>query len=274
MTKRQRFVTATVIVTCLLIGATLVSLDWRYRIISVLAIAPVILTAWSLREAWKGVSRLTSVILPMMFGVGAGFFTFLLPEVVSDLWIFSWGTAIGKIVGWGLRVGFWVIFSISFYALLLTENIYSVSAIRTIALARAANAVGFLLTLITGFFLYNATWSFRLPFYWNGLWVFIISFILFLPGLWAAKMADKISLQIIISSIVLAIIIGQIAIVMAFWPVNVAVGSLVTTSFLYVLLGLYQQELLKRLFKRTIWEYLSVGLAVLAIVTITTRWGG
>ena len=274
MSKRQRFVISSTIATILLVGSTVSSFEWRYRMIALMAIIPGLLTIWSLNEAWKGVIRLTTVILPMMYGVGAGLFTFLLPDVVTDFWIFSWNPAVGIWVSWAIKGIFWLIFAISFYSLLLTENIFSVSAIRTIALARAAGAVGFLLTLITGFLLYNATWSFRIPYYLNGLIVASITFALLLQGLWSAKMEEKITAHIWVASAVLALVIGQIAIILSFWPVSVAVASLVTTTMLYVLLGLYQQELLKRLFKRTVWEYVSVGLAVLVIVTLTTRWGG
>ena len=44
------------------------------------------------------------------------------------------------------------LFGIGQYTLLLTANIFSVAAIRTIALFRAAVAVGFVMTLLTGFF--------------------------------------------------------------------------------------------------------------------------
>ncbi len=209
-----------------------------------------------------------------MFGIGAGLFTFLLPEVVTQAGLLGWGTELGRAIGWVMRGSFWLIFGVAFYSLLLTENIFSVSAVRTIALARAAGAVGFLLTLVTGFFLYNATWSFRLPFYWNGLLTLLITLGLSLQRLWAAKLEEKIDAHVIIASIVISLSVAETAMVLSFWPLSVAVGSLVLTTMLYVLLGLYQQELLKRLFKKTIWEYVSVGLVVLAIVIVTTKWGG
>ncbi len=274
MSKRQRFIITSVICTGVLIGATVMPVEWRYRMIGILALVTGVLTAWSIREGWKGIARLTTVILPMMFGLGAGLFTFLLPEVVTEIGAFSWGLETGRIVGWGMRGLFWVIFMVSIYSLLLTENIFSVSAIRTIALARAAGAVGFLLTLVTGFFLYNATWSFRLPAYWNGLLVGAITLGLMLQGLWAAKLEDRMDKEVLVASAVLSLVMGQLAMVFSFWPVSVAVGSLVMTTLLYVLLGVYQQELLKRLFRKTLWEYVSVGLLVLLIVVVTTRWGG
>jgi hypothetical protein len=263
-----------VISTSLLIGATVMQVEWRYRMMAILPLVLGLLTAWSIREGWKGIARLTTLILPMMFGLGAGLFTFLLPEVVNEIWIWSWSLEVGRIIGWLLRSFFWIVFMVSVYSLLLTENIFSVSAIRTIALARAANAVGFLLTLVTGFFLYNAVWSFRLPAYGNGLLVALITWGLMLQGLWAAKLEDKLDRQVVLAAVILSLVMGQIAMVFSFWPVSVAVGSLVMITMLYVLLGLYQQEILKRLFKRTMWEYVSVGLVVLMIVAVTTRWGG
>src|SRR3989344_1225031 len=213
MSKRHRFIITSVISTSLLIGATVMPVEWRYRMIVILSLGMGILTAWAIREGWKGAARLTTLILPVMFGLGSGLFTFLLPEVVNEVWIWSWGLEIGKIIGWFMRGGFWVVFMVAVYSLLLTENIFSVSAIRTIALARAASAVGFLLTLVTGFFLYNAVWSFRWPFYWNGAMIGLITLGLILQGLWTAKLEEKLDKNVFLAAIVLSLAMGQLAMV-------------------------------------------------------------
>lgn len=274
MTKRQRFVFSSVLATCLLIGVTVLNTDLskRYTLIAVLGVVPVALTIWSLWEGWKGVSRLMTIILPVMYSIGAGMFTFLLPNAVSEIGPWALGAQAANIMAWSIKSIFWLLYAIGFYSLLLTENIFTVSAVRTIALARAARVVGFLLTLLTGFFLYNAVWSFRLPYYWNGLIIAGITYLLVLQGLWSSKLEDKWDWHYFGGALVLSLVIGQLSMVFSFWPLSVAVASLVTTTLLYVLLGMYQQELLKRLFKKTLWEYVTVGLVVLVVVTLTTKW--
>lgn len=285
MSKRQKFVLTSFVLTGLLVWANLVTgewyiemgensilLQWRYVLIGFLGLMSGVATWWALRGGGKGVARWMTVVLPVLFSLGAGMFTFLLPEVVPGLWTWSWGREVGTVVGWSLRGSFWVVYLLSIYSLLLTENIWSVSAIRTIALARAAGAVGFLLTLVTGFFLYDAVWSFRLPFYWNALLVFGLSFPLLLQGLWSVGLDEEMNIELWVASGVLALAIGETALVLSFWPVSVVVASLVITTLLYVLLGIYQQYLSRRLFIRTLWEYVSVGCLVLGVILLTTRW--
>ena len=55
-------------------------------------------------------------------------------------------------VRWLTRVPVAVLYAVGMYALLLTENIYNVAADRTIALLRAAQSIGYLLTLLTYFY--------------------------------------------------------------------------------------------------------------------------
>jgi len=43
---------------------------------------------------------------------------------------------------------------------------------------------------------------------------------------------------------------------------------------MYIVLGLSQQHFARRLFPRTVQEYLGVGIAVLVIILLTAHWGG
>lgn len=275
MSKRKRFVVTTIILG-LVMGYLLVLpveyLSRRYWIIGILAALNMGLAIWSLREGWKGIARVMTLILPLLFSLGAGLFTLLLPEVVLSFGLWSWGFETGIWMARGLRLLYWLVYLLAVYSTLLTVNIFSVSAIRTIALARAASAVGFLLTLVSGFLLYNAVWSFVLPFYWNALLIGVGSVPLLLQGLWSVELEEKLSWHMVAASLGLALVIGEAALVLSFWPVSVTVGSLAITTLLYVLLGLYQQVLVKRLFKNMVWEYVGVGLMVFAVVMVTTRW--
>src|SRR3972149_249894 len=147
LTKRQQFVAITILLTFGLVLTQLVSDELRYLFVTGLALVTFLFSAFALREDLRGVEWVTLLTLPTLFTAAVALFYFLLP------------------VRWLTRVPVAVLFGVGIYALLLTENIYNVAAIRTIALLRAAHSVGFLLTLVTYFLLVQTALSFRFPFY-------------------------------------------------------------------------------------------------------------
>lgn len=256
MNKRKRFVLASLLLTLGLLATQFVRVEHRYHAIVLLGGLSYALSAWALSEDLKGVEWFTALILPFLYPVSVGLFYFLLPEATVT------------------RVAILVIFGVGMYALLLTENIFSVAAIRTIQLLRAAHAVGFLLTLVTAFFLFDTIWSFRLPVYLNGVLVAVASFPLFLQGLWSSRLdEERIAPSTFAYSLILSYGLGQIALALSFWPVTVAVGSLFLVTMAYVGLGITQFHFSGRLFRRTINEYLGVGILVLLTTYLVTRWG-
>jgi len=159
------------------------------------------------------------------------------------------------------------------YALFLSENIFSVASIRTIQLFRSASAVSFLLTLFISFLLYDTIFSFRLPYYFNAIFVTGVSLFLFLHGVWSVDLEEKVSSKVIWFSLLFSLSLGEIAFILSFWPISIALASLFLTSLVYVLLGLAQAYFSDRLFKRTIREYLVVGIAVFVVLLLYTNWG-
>ena len=214
------------------------------------------LFVWSLREGLGFDMTLMTLVLPFFFTVSVGFFWFLLPKG-----IFTYIVAIA-------------IYSISVYALFLTSNIYTVAAIRTIALLRAARGVGFVLTLFTFFLVFDAIVSFRWPVYLSATLVAACSLPLFIQGYWIVNLEKVLRKDLLAMSVIASFIMGEIAVSLFFWPVTVVVGSLFLTVSVYVLLGLGQAKLEERLFAQTIREYLIIGVAVFAAMFFVTRWGG
>ncbi|MBU3957387.1 hypothetical protein KKI19_03905 [Patescibacteria group bacterium] len=256
ISKRQKFIISAALLSASLLTIQLTNVSWRYQAIFGLTILTYLLSAWSLREGVSGIEWLTVLILPTLFTAGVGLFYFLLPA------------------SWLARLPVAALYGLGLYALLLTENIFSVAAIRNIQLLRSAHAVGFLLTLLTAFFLYDTILSFRLPFWLNFVFVFLVSLPLFIQGLWSVKLEEKISGQIWFYSLALSLIVAEGALALSFWPVTVSAGSLALITIMYVVLGLTQHYLSQRLFKRTINEYLTVGIIVLLVIILTTHWGG
>lgn len=165
-----------------------------------------------------------------------------------------------------------IFYGIGIYILLLTLNIYSVSATRTIALLRAARGVGFVLTLVTSFLVFDAILSLKAPIYWNIILVFIFSFLLYFQGLWSAVLSIEYSKDLTNTSLIMALITSQIAGSLYFWPVTVVVGSLFLTVSLYMLLGLGQNKLESRLFSATVREHAVVGIFVFIAMYLATHW--
>lgn len=257
MSKRKRFViTSLVLAAGLLVIANLVDLTTRYLGIGILSLLTVGLTIWSLKEGLENIEWLTIPILPFLYTLGVALFYFLLPANFLTLATVAFGFAFGM------------------YVLLLTENIFSVAAIRTIALLRAASSVAFLLSLATCFLLFDVIFSFRLPGLANGGLVFVVSLAVFVQSLWSVELEKELDQKTRFYSLVLALTLGQFTFAISFWPVSVALASLFLTAVTYVLLGLAQAEFAGRLFKKTVREYLAVGIGVFVTLLLTTRWGG
>lgn len=255
LTKRRKFILSSLFLSFGLYIVEVAGFEWKYRAIGLLALAAGILTTWSLAEAAFGLSKLMTPILPILFTTGVALFYFLLPG--STL------TVLPVILFYFLGM----------YALLLTENIFSVASIRTINLFRSASAVGFLLTLLTAFFLNNTALSLKLAFYFNFLLVFFLSFPLVLAGLWSVNLEERMTSKLFLFSLAISLFLGQLALGISFWPVTVTVGSLFLTASLYVLLGLSQAYLSEKLFPKTVREFFLVGVVVFLVVILYTQWG-
>lgn len=255
ISKRKRFVITSALLSLGFISVQFLDNQFRLLAISGLGALSLVLFAWSL---WEGLGldmTALTLILPVFFTLGVGIFWFLLPVNLF--------TRIPVVIFYGIGV----------YVLALTMNIYTVSALRTIALLRAARGVGFVLTLITSFLVFDAILSLRLSILITGGLVALLSFPLYFQGAWAILLEKKFSLDIFKISLLLSLLIGEIALVLYFWPVGVVVGSLFLTVSVYMILGLCQAHLEERLFKETVRDYLMVGVLVSIGMFFATHWG-
>lgn len=256
MSKRKRFIITSALLSLGFVGMQFLENQYRFYAIGGLGILTLILFIWSL---WEGLGRnmtLLSLVLPTMFTLGVGVFWFLLPVNIF--------ARLPVIVFYGLGI----------YVLCLTSNIYTVSAIRTIALLRAARGVGFVLTLITSFLVFDAILSLKSSLLINAVSVSVLSLPLFMQGFWSTVLEKEFSSRILGMSWVSSLVVGEIVAGLYFWPVTVVVGSLFLTVGVYILLGLGQARLEGRLFAQTVREYLVVGVLVFVGMFLATRWGG
>ncbi len=253
--KRQLFVIVTLILTLLLVSTQIFSGSLRVEVLLGLAALTYGLSAFALRHDLSGWEYLTLLTLPTYYTAAVFLFYFLLPE------------------RWITRLPIAGLYALGMYAILLTENIYNVAAERTIQLLRAAQSVGFLISLITVFFLTNTLFSLHLAIFANLGISFIVVLPLVLQGLWSMELILPIEKKVVVTSVVISLILSQTVGILSFWPIRSTIAALFVTTIFYTLVGMSQQQLLDRLFAKTVREYLSVLFIVLLIVLYITRWG-
>ncbi|MFC1625488.1 hypothetical protein ACFL1Q_00395 [Patescibacteria group bacterium] len=256
MSKRKRFLITSLILSLGFVGIQFLDNSLRFWAIGLLGLTTLVTFTWSL---WEGLSlnmTLLALILPTIFTLGVGIFWFLLPANIFA------------------RLPVVIFYGVGIYVLCLTMNIYTVSAIRTIALFRAARGVGFVLSLITFFLVYDTILSLRTSLPVTLSLVSLLSLPLYVQGFWSVTLEKEFNKDILITSSVAALIMGEVTTALYFWPVTVVVGSLFLTVVVYVILGLGQARLEERFFSQTVREYLIVGLFVFIGMFLATHWGG
>ncbi|MBP8590893.1 hypothetical protein KBI33_00265 [Candidatus Shapirobacteria bacterium] len=255
--KRVRFVFSSLFLGLIFLLIQQLPFPQRYWGIGGLLILSISLHFFSLYEGLNfNVERLLTPILPSFFSLGVSLFYFLLPS------------------SWPYQLLIFALFSFGMYVIFLTENIFTVASLRTIALARAAQAVGFLLTLLSLFFLYDAIFSFRLSFWKNAILASFFTFPLTLHSLWAVNLEESLSRDDLLLALIFSLVAGEFSLIISFYPVEILMGSLFLTTVSYVLLGLGSAQRADRLFKRTAQEYLIVGSLMFLGLFLTTSWRG
>lgn len=256
LTKRQKIIVASVLVTLGLLSTQLTDFNLRFRFLIGLSIFTYLVSLWAL---WEGINKIKAVvllILPTFFTLGLSSFYFILP------------------IRWLTRLPVAFIFGLLFYLLLLSQNVFNVAAKRTIPLYRAASTSSMLFTILASFFIFSVLHAFNLLFFWNGLAATILSFPLILQVLWSVEMEDRLDPAIIAQSLFLALVMGEVALAFSFWPMGHIMWGIVVSTALYILLGLTTQDLRKKLNRRVVWEYLGIGMGVLLVALLTTSWTG
>lgn len=254
LNKRQKIIITSVIVTFgfILTTQSMIVVFHKYYFILLFALLSYILSIWAL---WPGINKTKAVvllILPVCYCTAVPGFYFLF-----------------QTIRWLTRLPMAVFFGLSFYCLLLSQNVLNVASDRAIPLYRAASTANFIYTIFTLILLESIIFSFNLPFYWNGVLTFLISYPLILQNIWTIKI-EKINSQILVYSGILSLILGEISIALSFWQVSPLVASLYMNWIFYVLLGIISELVKDRLAGRVVLEYIGVGAFLFFITFLTT----
>lgn len=257
LTKRQQFAFLTTFATAGLVATQLVPrVDLYLPMAFTLAFFAALGAFILFRPDLRGLRIITSLILISFYTWAVAFFYFLLP------------------VRWLTRLPTAILFGIGFYAILLTENIYTIATGRTIQLLRAGRSIGLLMTLTTVFLLFETVISLHLNMLSNVILLFIISSPLAFQSLWSMELDVGLNRETFFQAVILGIGVSEVGLGLAFWPGNGTIQALFLTTFFYVIVDMSQQALIDRLFLRTIREYISVIVIVFILVLVTTSWGG
>lgn len=202
--------------------------------------------------------RLMSVVLPIGFFVGFGLFAALLPQ---NFWMVFLSS---------------LFFGMILYVTFLVENVFLVSiGYRTPPLYRAAYTVGLILLLLTTFFLFDSLFSFKLIYWINFIFIFLISLAIFMYIFYSVTIElpdDGKEKNLLAYVLVPAFLMAQLGLILSFWPVGIFKGSIYLVAAVYIIAGLLQLDLRDRLFGKNTTIFSWITVAVILGMILTTNW--
>lgn len=256
MSKRQKIVFAAMISAGLALTALVT--NFLPGLVEVVVVGGIsyLVCAWALQPDLDGWEYATLLALPVMLTVGT-----VLTGEKQNL----------PVPG---KYFLPVIYGGLLYLSLLAENIFNVSVHRTIPLLRAARTVGYLLTLATVFLLASLIFTLHVASYFNFLMLFLVGGVAVGQALWQVELAATNRRKLVLASLVSALSVGELGLVVSFWPAHPLAAGLVITTLVYFLIGMIQHDWQENLDRRTVVEYVLVGVAVLVLLIFTTSWTG
>jgi len=207
-----------------------------------------------LREDLKENFSWQVFILPFFYSLAVGLFYLLVPARLIT------------------RIGMTSLYALGLYSLYLSQNIFTVSSIRTIALLSGARTVSLVLTLLSFFFISNVVFSFHINVFITLLLIFIYSFLIVLQAIWTYTL-EKSFLSEIFWTLSLTICLSEVALFLWFRPGSPTVLALFLSAIFYVLIGLTHAWFEKRLFRGVILEYFWVTAISFIFLVLFTNFG-
>ncbi len=252
--KRRRFMMSSLFLTIIITFATFFGFQNLPWVTPILISAVYFATFFAILDGIDRHEWIMLFIHPIGFTVAFYLFYFFLP---------------GR---WLTRLPFGVLYSISIYAILLSQNIFNVGVEKSLQLFRAASSVNFLYLTITLFMASSLLFSFHLFFLINGLVIGLVSFPVVLHFLWSVDPKEHIERELVKNAFFVSCVLAEIALIFSFVPVNPAMFALLITALFYCLSGLLQAHMQGRMFNTVIREYLFVLLFISVILGLSLQW--
>lgn len=252
--KRFRFVISVGIVTTLMLFSTFFFFDWSWLFVPLFILVSYLLVFYSILEGVEKSEWLTLFIMPVFLTVAFYLFYFLFP------------------VRWLTRIPFVTLYAISFYALLLTSNIFNVGVEKSLQLYRAAYSVNYFYQTLVAFLAFNIIFSLRLNFILNALAVGAVVFPLALQFLWSIKLDLRLEKQVVSMAMFISLLLFELGMLVSFIPFKANIIALLLSAGYYSFTGLTAAQLDNRLFKNTVREYLFVLGFVFILALLSLNW--
>lgn len=252
--KRKRFIFATILLTVSMLYTTFYRFDEVPILLPALVIAVYVLSYFSFLV---GISKIEWIMLflpQIFFSIVYYLFYFFIPA------------------RWLTRLPFGILYAISIYALLLSQNIFNIGVEKSLQLYRAAFSVNYLFLTISMFLASSIVLSFGFNFYVVAGLLGIISFPLTLHYLWSINPKTHIERNDILYSFIIMILICEVALFGSFTPIDPSVFALLITGVFYSLSGMFGAYIQDKLFTDKIREYVYVLIFIIAITILSLRW--
>ncbi len=254
MRRREKFIITSLMLAGLLLLIQALPLEWRLWASLGFVLLTYFTSAWALYDHLNGTEWFSIVPMPALFaGSVAMVYTLLPGSVLSKIAVF-------------------LIFAIGIYALLLTANIYSVAKGRSIQLLHAAHAVGFWFMMLASLLYTNVIYAYRLHPLIIGLGVALLHFPLIFVSLWSIQLKERVSQEVVMYSVMFALLIGEFALILSLLPLSVWYSALFIMSLMYLTVSYVRSVLLGRLFARTFAEYALAASFVVGFFLIVFPW--
>jgi len=106
------------------------------------------------------------------------------------------------------------------------------------------------------------------------LFLFLLSFLLVFQSLWAVVLEHSVTRRVWSIALTIAVVLAESVWAFSFWPTKSTLIVLFLTTTFYGCVGMAQQYLVEKLYKKTVIEFFSLTAMVFIIVLFATRWRG
>lgn len=251
--KRQKFILSVLVLSVGLFIAEYVLGRSGIIIALILSFLTSFFLYLSLREDLKENFTPQVLILPFFYTLAIGLFYLLVPARLLT------------------RFAMTFLYALGLYSLFLSENIFTVSAIRTIQLLSGARTISLVLTMLSYFFISNVVFSFHTNIFITLILVTLYTFPIVLHSVWTYAQEKNLFSQVF-WVLTITICLVEVAAFLWFNQASPTVIALFLTAIFYVILGLTHAWFERRLFRGVILEYFWVTILSFIFLTLFSGW--
>lgn len=253
LNKREKLVSSVLLLTLGLFIAENFLGRGGVIIVFILAFLTDLLLFWALFRDLRENFSWQVFILPFFYSLAFGLFYLLIPARFLT------------------RIVMASLYGVGLYSLFLSQNIFTVSAIRTIALLSSARTVSFAIILLSFFFLTNVVFSLHTNLFINSFLIFSFTLPMVVSSIWLYTLEKNIFSNFI-WTISLTIALFESSIMLWFWPSTPTLIALFLTGIFYTVVGISAAWFEKRLFRGVMLEYFWVAIVTFAVLIVFTIW--